>query len=1126
MKENFYKNILYNSPFGYAFHEIILDENGVPCNYKFIEVNPAFEMFTGLKAKDIIDHTVLEVIPSIINDEFNWIKFYGDIALNNHRETFEGFSSVLNSWYKVEAFSPEKNFFVTIFRDITKAKMQNAKYLELESVFSSLVKHAPVPIMIHSNDGQVLNISDAWTEITGYSKEEIPTMKEWSKAAYGLKQDDVIEVVNKLYDLNQRQHDGEFLIHTKDNREVLWDFYSTYIGNTPDDRRMAMSVAIDVTEDRKNKADLVKERLLFETTLLSVGDGVICTNQLGEVTLINKIAEELTGWGKKDAIGKKIENVFSIYSEDTGIKSENIVETVVKTGIIHELANHTILVSKDGTERQIADSAAPIILNDGNIIGAVLVFRDYSDKYKSQKEIEGLVKELQRTQTLLKASLNSPQDILILSLDTEYNYLFFNETHQKAMKYAYNTEAEIGKNLFDCITVEEDIHKSKINYGKALSGITHITLEQYGEVNITSYETIYSPIKDTDNQIIGVTAFARDVSERERSAKALRDEKEKALEYLNIAAVMIIVLDANGNVTLINRAGCEILGYEEKDILGKNWFDHFLPKNLIKPVKEVFNDVFNKRTLLNKQYENAIVNAKGEERQISWYNSVLYDSDANIVGVLSSGEDITESKIMTEKLKDSELRYRELINNLDAGIVIHASDTSIISFNKRAEEILGLSYDELHGVTAASSKFQFVNSTGDVLKYEDYPVNVLIRNKRPIKDYLVGVKHIHDEGVVWAYVNGISLFDTDGNIKEIVISFVDITEEKMKQDQILHLSNHDYLTNLYNRRYFVDTYKVLDNEAYYPLGVMMIDVNGLKIINDAFGHDAGDVALKKVSDILQKSCRGQDVVCRIGGDEFAVILPNITKTDLETINKSIHAEAMNNDVENVSLSLATGYEIKTKAQKGDLDEILKTAENQMYRHKLAEGISIRNNAIKAILKTLTNKYKYERIHSERVSDLCKQMGEALNLNAEDIKELEMAGMYHDIGKISIPDAILNKPERLSEDEFEIIKTHPEISYQILRAADEYSDLAIHALYHHERWDGKGYPTGKRGTEIPLFSRIICIIDAYEAMTADRVYKEKLSEDEAVTEIIRCSGSQFDERIAKIFVQKILHKEWN
>jgi len=134
-------------------------------------------------------------------------------------------------------------------------------------------------------------------------------------------------------------------------------------------------------------------------------------------------------------------------------------------------------------------------------------------------------------------------------------------------------------------------------------------------------------------------------------------------------------------------------------------------------------------------------------------------------------------------------------------------------------------------------------------------------------------------------------------------------------------------------------------------------------------------------------------------------------------------------------------------------------------------------------------------------------------------------MYHDIGKISIPDAILKKPGKLSKEEFDTIKKHPEISYQILRAADEFSDLAIHALYHHERWDGTGYPSGKKGEEIPLFSRIICVADSYEAMTAVRSYKKQLTKDEAVKEIIKCSRFQFDEDIARVFVEKVLHKKW-
>ena len=1126
MTDRFYKDILYKSLIGYAYHEVLFDSNGKAYDYRFIEVNPSFELFTGLLAKDIIGKTVLEVMPEIVKDEIDWISFYADIAINNRRDSFEGYSGVFKSWYKVDVFSPKKNFFITIFSDITKNITEKGHLLELESVFSTVVKNAPIPIMIHSDDGRVLNISDTWSKITGYSKEEINTIEEWTKKAYGLNQKSVKDFVNKLYDLHEPQHDGEFKIKTKDNHEVLWDFYSTYIGNTVDNKRMAMSVAIDVTENRKNREDLIKERLLFETTLLSVGDGVITTNKKGEITLINKIAEQLTGWSKEEAIGKKVETVFSIYNEKNNRVRENIIEKVINSGIVHELANHTVLRSKDGTERPIADSAAPIILSNGEIIGAVLVFRDYTEKYNSQKEIEKLVKELQQTQLLLQASLNSPMDMIILAIDRNYNYLYFNQAHKAAMQYAYEKDVEIGMNLIDSISSKSDKIIAKKNYDLALSGESITTIQEYGEVQKSYYESFYNPIFDENHKIIGATAFARDISKRILTEKALENEKELAQEYLRIAGVMIIVLDKNGIVTMINKKGCEIIGLEENSIIGKNWFDSFIPKNNTKQIKEVFENVLHKNGELEEVYTNKIVNASGEERLILWYNSILYDSDENVIGVLSSGEDITAITETNEKLKESENRYRQLTDNLEAGIVVHASDTSIISFNKKAEQILGLGYKELSGETSNSSNFRFFRSDLKRLKNEDYPVNVILKNKSPIKKYIIGIEHIHDNKFIWVSVNGVPLFNEDGSIKEVVISFIDITYEKVKQDEITYLSNHDYLTDLYNRRFFVEKYKELDNLSYYPLAIMMADVNGLKIINDAFGHDIGDIALRRVSKVLRESCREQDYICRIGGDEFAIILPNVDEEILDDIKETIQIKSKKNGVENVSLSLAIGYEIKTENSKISLDEIMKYAENHMYRHKLSEGISVRNNAIKAILKTLTNKYTEERIHSAKVSQLCKMMGEEMNLRPDDIKELELAGMYHDIGKISIPDAVLNKVGKLTQEEFNTIKTHPEISYQILRAADEYSDLAIHALYHHERWDGLGYPAGKKGKDIPLFSRIICIVDAFEAMTAERVYKEKMSVDEAIEEIIHCSGTQFDKHLAKIFVEKVLLKKWH
>jgi len=172
---------------------------------------------------------------------------------------------------------------------------------------------------------------------------------------------------------------------------------------------------------------------------------------------------------------------------------------------------------------------------------------------------------------------------------------------------------------------------------------------------------------------------------------------------------------------------------------------------------------------------------------------------------------------------------------------------------------------------------------------------------------------------------------------------------------------------------------------------------------------------------------------------------------------------------------------------------------------------------------LTDKYQLEKTHSKRVSLYSRQIGEAMNLRPDDLKELEMAGLFHDIGKISIPDLILDKPGRLTPEEFETIKTHTEVGYQILRAADEYSDLAIHALHHHERWDGKGYPKGLKEEEIPLFSRIICIADAFEAMTSDRPYKKALTIQKAVEELQRCAGTQFDANLVAVFVEQVVFK---
>jgi diguanylate cyclase (GGDEF)-like protein/PAS domain S-box-containing protein len=367
------------------------------------------------------------------------------------------------------------------------------------------------------------------------------------------------------------------------------------------------------------------------------------------------------------------------------------------------------------------------------------------------------------------------------------------------------------------------------------------------------------------------------------------------------------------------------------------------------------------------------------------------------------------------------------------------------------------------------------------------------------------------------------IYDEKNEIVGAVGISRDITESKKRQDEIDYINCHDFLTGLYNRRYYHEMLDQMDQESYYPIGVMNLDLNGLKILNDAYGHDYGDLALKKIGKILGESINSNSIVARIGGDEFAAIVPNTSTEHMYSIKMKVKNAIKAVSVENIELSIAVGYEIKMDPS-NTMEEILKSAENQMYRNKLAEGKSVRNNSIRAIHKTLTDKYEEERIHSEKVSQMCKQMGKALGIKDEDLKELEMAGMYHDIGKISIPDAILKKADALTHEEIQFIRMHSESGYQILRAADEYTNLAEYALSHHEKWDGTGYPKGLKGEETPLYSRIIGICDAFEAMTADRVYRKKLSDEEALRRLKEGSGTQFDPNLVEIFIKYVLKEQ--
>lgn len=348
-----------------------------------------------------------------------------------------------------------------------------------------------------------------------------------------------------------------------------------------------------------------------------------------------------------------------------------------------------------------------------------------------------------------------------------------------------------------------------------------------------------------------------------------------------------------------------------------------------------------------------------------------------------------------------------------------------------------------------------------------------------------------------------------------------VTAEK----ELAYLSYHDQLTGLYNRRFFEEELKRLDVSRNLPISIIMADVNGLKLINDSFGHDAGDEHLRNIANIMKEGCRQDDIIARLSGDEFIIILPRTTEREAKgiierLIKLSKHEKFADENILSMDLSIAFGLGIKY-TEETDMKDVLKMAEDRMYAQKIFEGQRMRRNAIDAMINSLHSRSIDEEKHSNRVSLICEEMGVHLGMSQEKIEELKTIGNLHDIGKISIDKSVLNKPGPLTPSEWEEIKKHPEIGYRILSTVNKMSKVAEYVLYHHERYDGKGYPKGLKGEEIPLVSRILAIADAYDSMVSDRPYRKALGDEEILKEFIDNAGTQFDPKLTRIFVEKVL-----
>jgi diguanylate cyclase (GGDEF)-like protein/PAS domain S-box-containing protein len=432
------------------------------------------------------------------------------------------------------------------------------------------------------------------------------------------------------------------------------------------------------------------------------------------------------------------------------------------------------------------------------------------------------------------------------------------------------------------------------------------------------------------------------------------------------------------------------------------------------------------------------------------------------------------------------------------------------------ENVIGYSVEEFQNI----DWFQ-ISDPGELS--EELKLEAQLFN-RDIPNYSFDKSYIRKDGrKIYITVRKSIYWSEDNKPQYIIISFEDITAKTKFYKKIEYMSYHDELTGLYNRAFFENQVNDFEQTNKTNISIIMGDVNNLKLTNDIFGHYQGDKLLQIMADILTRVIGNHGIICRWAGDEFAAILPNTSESETQLLIQNILDECLLYQEEHESLMTKTDISLgyATKSSLTDtLYDVFSRAEQMMYRQKIIDSKRINYFSLESLEQTLVEKSKETTQHLDRLSHLAKRFGHYLNLSKDNIEKLELVAKIHDIGKIAIDNSVLNKPTSLSPQEWIEIKRHPEIGYRIARTNPNLIHVSDLILSHHERVDGRGYPRGLKSDQIPYLSKILLIMDAYDAMRYDRVYRDAMTMKEIIHELESNAGTQFDQKLVHKFIQFI------
>ncbi len=610
--------------------------------------------------------------------------------------------------------------------------------------------------------------------------------------------------------------------------------------------------------------------------------------------------------------------------------------------------------------------------------------------------------------------------------------------------------------------------------------------------------------------------------DRKKYQDEVRENEEKFRRITENISDVVWTADLNMKTTYVSPAVERLLGETPEAHLRRPVEEKMTPRSLAM-LQQVFMEEINlegqpgtdpNRT---RVVEVEHFHADGHKLWLSMHISFVRDANGTPTGYQGVSRDITARKNAEEALHESERSKSLLISHIP-GIAYrcrHDKDWTMEFISQGCLAMTGYAPEALIGNSAISFNELICPEYRQVL-WDEW--SFAIRDKRQFR-YEYQIQTITGQRI-WVLEVGQAVWDAAGEVEALEGIIVDITETKEALDRIHYMDEHDDMTGLFNRKYFDARMAAYEGSLMLPISLIICDINGIRLINDAFGHEAGDRLITETAKVLQRSCGQGAVLARTGGDEFAAILPGKdgqaaieqierTRSEIDTFNLSCER-----DEERISLAIGSAAK-ENPAQ--TLEDVEKEAAEALRRSKLFEQKSRNNAVLSSIMSTMYARSQETEAHSQRMAELCGAIAARMGVPKNELDKLHLFAMIHDIGKIGISDSVLNKPAKLSEEEWVMMRRHPQIGYRIAHSVPELAGVANYILAHHERWDGSGYPYGLFQEAIPLLARILAVVDAYDAMTEDRIYRKAMSREAAIEEIRTNSGTQFDPGVVAVFL---------